>query len=154
MEKEFGIIQKIRPLFAKPNSRSVKYYIRDNFLNFWFRFIYKYSGAIEIGNLSYVKNIVQRDYQTYSGKILERYFMNKFITEGEFSAIGSYWEKGNRNEIDIIAVNDFEKRMVIAEVKRQRKKLSISELEEKAAGIIRHFEGYKIEFAGLSLDDI
>lgn len=40
---------------------------------FWFRFIYKYSGAIEIGNLSYVKNIVQRDYQTYSGKILLKY---------------------------------------------------------------------------------
>ncbi len=154
LEKEFGIIQKIRPLFSKPNSRTVKYFIRDNFLNFWFRFIYKYSGAIEIGNLSYVKNIVQRDYQTYSGKILERYFMNKFIAEGNYSAIGSYWEKGNRNEIDIIAVNDFEKRMVIAEVKRQRKKLSIPELEEKAAGIVRQFQGYTIEFTGLSLDDM
>ncbi len=154
LEKEFGIIQKIRPLFAKPNSRTVKYFIRDNFLNFWFRFIYKYSGAIEIGNLSYVKNIVQRDYQTYSGKILERYFMNKFITEGNYSAIGSYWEKGNRNEIDIIAVNELEKRMLVAEVKRQRKKLNIPELEQKAAGIIRQFQGYTIEFTGLSLDDM
>ncbi len=154
LEKEFGIIQKIRPLFAKPNSRTVKYYIRDNFLNFWFRFIYKYSGALEIGNLSYVRNIVQRDYQTYSGKILERYFMNKFIAEGNYSAMGSYWEKGNRNEIDIIAVNDLEKRMVIGEVKRQRKKLSIPVLKEKATGIVRKFEGYKTEFIGLSLDDM
>jgi len=154
LEKDFGIIQKIRPVFSKPTSRSVKYYIRDNFLNFWFRFIYKYSGAIEIGNLSYVRNIVQRDYQTYSGKILERYFINKFMVEGNYSAIGSFWEKGNRNEIDLVAVNDLEKKMVIAEVKRQRQKINISKLKEKSANIIEQFEGYQIKFTGLSLEDM
>ena len=42
LEVDFGLISRVRPIFSKPNSRSVKYQINDNFLNFWFRFIYKY----------------------------------------------------------------------------------------------------------------
>ena len=154
LEKDFGIIQKIRPVFSKPNSRSVKYFIKDNFLNFWFRFIYKYSSAIEIGNLQYVKDIVLRDYKTYSGKILERYFINKLMSEGEYSLIGTYWEKGNKNEIDIVAVNDLQKKIVIAEVKRQSENISITKLKEKASEIINRFEGYQIKFIGLSLKEM
>ena len=154
LENEFGIIRKIRPVFSKPNSRSVKYYIQDNFLNFWFRFIYKYSSAIEIGNLNYVKTIVLRDYKTFSGKVLEKYFTNKMLIEGNYSTIGSYWEKANLNEIDIIAVNDIKKQITIAEVKRQKQNINIPELKQKAAKIIQRFNDYKIEFLGLSMSDM
>ena len=99
LEVDFGIISKVRPLFAKPGSRSVKYKINDNFLNFWFRFVYKYRSAIEIGNLKYVKEIVLRDYKVYSGRILEKYFTDKMSAEGNWSAIGTWWEKNNQNEI-------------------------------------------------------
>ena len=51
-----------------------------NFLNFLFHFIYKYQSAVEIGNFEYLRTIVDRDYPTYSGKILERYFTEKFAT--------------------------------------------------------------------------
>ncbi|MBC8486320.1 MAG: ATP-binding protein [Bacteroidetes bacterium] len=154
LENEFRLISKIRPVFSKPNSRSVKYYIYDNFLNFWFRFIYKYSSAIEIGNLNYVKNIVLRDYKTYSGKVLEKYFTNKMLNTGNYSTIGSYWEKGNLNEIDIIAVNDIQKQIIIAEVKRQHENINIPELKQKAAKIIQQFNDYQIEFLGLSMADM
>ncbi|GHV07533.1 hypothetical protein FACS1894160_0270 [Bacteroidia bacterium] len=72
LENEFALIAKVRPILAKPSGRIVKYRINDNFLNFWFRFIFKYRGAVELGNYDYVKNIIERDYQTYSGVILER----------------------------------------------------------------------------------
>src|SRR5690554_5863937 len=51
LENEYGLIKKVRPILAKPNSRTVKYSIEDNFLKFWFRFIYKYRSAVEAGNL-------------------------------------------------------------------------------------------------------
>ena len=98
----------------------------DNFLNFWFRFIYKYQSAVEIGNFEYLRTIVERDYPTYSGKILERYFTEKFAAQHLYSAIGTYWEKGNQNEIDIIAVNDLEKAVLVAEVKRKKENISIA----------------------------
>ena len=101
LENEFGLITKIRPILSKPSGRNVKYRIDDNFLNFWFRFIFKYRGAIEMGNFEYVKTIIERDYQTYSGIILERYFRQKISTTENLSQIGSYWESGNKNEVEI-----------------------------------------------------
>jgi uncharacterized protein len=154
LETDFGIISKVRPILAKPNSRSVKYKISDNFLNFWFRFIYKYRGAIESGKLEYVKNIVLRDYTMYSGTILEKYFFEKMIAEEDFSAIGTYWEKANLNEIDIVAVNDYEKRLIIVEVKRQADKINRKELEQKASTLVRKLENFQVEYRGLSMEDM
>ncbi len=55
LENEYTIIKKVKPMFAKEGSRTVKYEIIDNFFNFWFRFIYKYKSAIEIENYYYFK---------------------------------------------------------------------------------------------------
>lgn len=154
LESEFNLISKVKPLFAKPNSRSVKYYINDNFLNFWFRFIYKYRSVVEIGNLNYLKEIVNRDYPTYSGRILEKYFIEKMMEEGNFSAIGTYWEKSNQNEIDIVAINDLEKSIIFAEVKRKKENISIAGLKDKARNLEAQFKDYHAEFVGLSIEDM
>jgi len=71
--------------------------------------IYKYRSALEAGNLDYLNEIIARDYNTYSGKILEKYFIEKLKMEKKYNTIGTYWERGNENEIDIVAVNDIEK---------------------------------------------
>jgi len=75
LENEYNIIKKIKPIFAKEGSRSVKYEIIDNFLAFWFRFIFKYKSAIEIENFDFVKKILKRDFNTFAGKFLEKYFI-------------------------------------------------------------------------------
>lgn len=154
LEVDFGLISKVKPMFAKPGSRSVKYTINDNFLNFWFRFIYKYRSAIEIGNLAYVKEIVRRDYKVYSGRVLENYFTDKMLAEESWSAIGTWWGKGNLNEIDIIALNETEKRLVIADVKRKAENINIRELKQKAETLAMHFKDYSIEYKGLSMDNM
>ena len=154
MENDFNLIQKVRPMFSKPGGRSIKYAIVDNFLIFWFRFIYKYQSAVEIGNFEYLRTIVERDYPTYSGKILERYFTEKFATQHLYSAIGTYWEKGNQNEIDITAVNDFEKTVLVAEVKRKKENISIPILQEKGKNLQSQLKGYSFEYLGLSIDDM
>ncbi len=109
LENEYNIIKKIKPLFAKQGSRVVKYVIENNFLNFWFRFVYKYRSAIEIGNYDYVKDVVIRDFDTYSGHFLEKYFIEKLSLSKKYSIIGNYCEKGNKNEIDIIDLNQVKK---------------------------------------------
>ena len=154
LENEYSIIKKIKPIFAKDGSRTVKYEIIDNFFNFWFRFIYKNKSAIEIENYDYVKNIVNRDFSTYSGRLLERYFIEKLKFSNQFSNIGTYWEKGNQNEIDIVAVNDFEKTMLIAEVKINLKKIDLKLLEKKATKLISKYKQYNIKYIGYSLEDL
>ena len=154
LEKEYDIIKRNRPFGAKEGSRFNKYKIEDCFLSFWFRFIYKYRSAIEIGNLDYVRNIVERDYETYSGIILEKYFRAKMIESKEFSDIQSYWNSKGENEIDIVAVNDLEKRLVFCEIKRNRHRIRLSELEEKSKCILSKYTEYTVEFKGLSIDDM
>ena len=154
LENEYTIIKKVKPIFAKPGSRSVKYEIIDNFFNFWFRFIYKYRSTIEIENYPYVKKIVLRDYPTYSGRFLEKFFIEKLKLSHEFSTIGTYWETKNLNEIDIIAVNDESKKMLIAEVKRNCEKINLNQLKSKATKLLDKHPEYTAQFIGYSLQDI
>ena len=154
LENDFNLIQKVRPIFSKSGGRNVKYAIVDNFLNFWFRFIYKYQSAVEIGNFNYLRTIIDRDYPTYSGRILERYFTGKLTEFQQYSAIGNYWEKGNQNEIDIVAVNDLEKTVLFAEVKRKAENISLSLLRQKSKSLQNQLSGYVAEFKGFSMEDI
>lgn len=154
LENEFSLITKVRPIFSKPGSRSVKYRINDNFLNFWFRFIYKYRSTVEIGNLDYLKEIIKRDYSTYSGAILEKYFIEKMVEEGIYSNIGTYWEKGNINEIDIVAINDIEKSAIIAKVKRKKENINLESVKSKAKNLLTGLPNYHVEFLDLSIEDM
>lgn len=154
LENEYTIIKKVKPIFAKEGSRTLKYEIIDNFFNFWFRFIYKYRSAIEIENYAYVKKIVLRDYATYSGRFLEKYFVEQLKLSYDYNDIGSYWERGNQNEIDIVAVNDEKQTMLIAEIKRNPKKINLKGLEVKASKLMAKYKKYEYEFRGYSLEDV
>ena len=154
LEKEYSIIKKVRPIFSKEGGRVLKYEIIDNFFSFWFRFIYKYKSALEIENYEYVKSIVERDFTTYSGRFLEKYFIEKLKLTYQFSEIGSYWERGNKNEIDIVAINELEKKMLISEVKINPDKISLIKLEEKVTKLLQKFPHYKVTLKALSLKDM
>ncbi len=154
LENEYNIIQRVRPFMAKEGSRNNKYKIVDNFLQFWFRFIYKYRSAVEIGNLEYVLQIVERDYETYSGYILEKYFRTKLAESKLYSDVQGYWDRKGENEIDIIAVNDLEKQLLIGEVKRNKERINLHILENKATEIAKKYGDYHIEYRAFSLEDM
>lgn len=154
LEHDFNLIKRIKPIFAKPNTKTQKYEITDNFLKFWFRFIYKYQSAIEIENFDYVKDIIKSDFDTYSGNMLENYLIEKLKASKQFNKIGRYWERGNLNEIDIVAVNERKKFALIAEVKLAKKRIQINVLKEKAQALSKHLTGYQIHYEGFSLDDL
>jgi len=153
LEGEYALIDRHKPIDAKPGSRLQKYYIRDNFLNFWFRFIYRNLSAVETGNFAYIREIVERDYATWSGRILESFFHELYAASGNYNRIGSYWERGNKNEIDLVAVNDIKKVIVIAEIKVNKSRINLVELEKKAKNLVTDYQGYKFDFRALSVDD-
>lgn len=153
LEGEYALIDRHKPINVKPGGRLQKYYIRDNFLNFWFRFVYRNLSAVETGNFVYIREIVERDYSTWSGRILEKFFHELFAESGGYNRIGSYWERGNRNEIDLVAVNDLRKEIVIAEIKANKDRISLDELKRKAANLVMDFQGYSIEYRALSIED-
>lgn len=154
LEHDYNIIRSIKPFNAKPNSKVQKYEIIDNFLSFWFRFIYKYQSLIEAENYDRLKEIVLRDFDTFSGKFLEKLFIELLKEEKKYTKIGSYWERNNQNEIDIVAVDDLNKEVLIVEVKLNSDRLSESVLREKAKNIIKQYEEYTIVYKLWSLDNL
>ena len=76
------------------------------------------------------------------------------IDSKEYSDIQGYWNNKGEDEIDIVAVNDFEKYLLFCEVKRNPKKISLALLENKAKELIKKFPKYNVEFRGLSLNDM
>ncbi len=154
LENEYTLIKKIKPILAKEGGRVVKYEIIDNYFSFWFRFIYKYKSAIEIENYEYVKEIVKRDFSVFSGKFLEKYFVELLKIKGEYSQIGTYWEKGNQNEIDIVALNETQKQLTFIEVKLSKRKIDLELLKQKSLKLVDKFGGYESEYRGFSLEDM
>lgn len=153
---DYNIIVRLRPLLAKEGSQTVRYEIQDNFLRFWFNYFDRHRSLIEIKNFDGLKTIIKNDYSTYSGKILETYFKQKFAESMKYRAIGSWWEpKGAQNEIDIVAL-DLEKNKAIAvEVKRNKKNFK----EELFLAKVEHLKNkvlpnYTIETLCLSLEDM
>ena len=110
MEHDYRLISRFTPVFSE-SSKHMRYVMDDNFLHFWFRFMYKYSHIIEIGALNQLKMIIDRDNETYSGMMLERYFRTKARESKKFTQIGGYWNRKGDLEIDFIAINEIEKKM-------------------------------------------
>nr|CAA6803182.1 MAG: archaeal ATPase, fused to C-terminal DUF234 domain [uncultured Thiotrichaceae bacterium] len=154
LENEFDIIQRTQPVLSTPKSRQIKYRIQDAFLSFWFRFIYRHRSTVEIGNYEFLQQIVERDFATYTGEWLERLFQEKLASSGQYNIIGNYWESGNKNEIDIVAINELERTALIAEVKRNSKNIRLSKLKAKATKLEQQLKDYKIEYRGFSLSDL
>jgi AAA+ ATPase superfamily predicted ATPase len=154
LERDYAVIEKYKPINAKPNSKSQKYRITDNFLAFWFRFIYRNRSAVETGNFEYIRDVIRRDYSTYAGRVLEQFFQALFAETGKFNKIGSYWEKDHQNEIDLVAMNDMKKELVIAEVKMNKDRIDLAALKAKSKALIASYPKYKVEWQALGFEDI
>jgi AAA+ ATPase superfamily predicted ATPase len=154
LEKEYSLISRSKPFFSKPESRNIHWKIGDNYLRFYFRFIYANQSLIETEKNDLLLEFILADYETYSGYILEQYFRERISEEERVSITGSYWDRKGENEIDIIALNDFEKTALIAEVKRNPKKIDMVSLAVKAEKIMNSMENYRIEYKGFSLKDM
>ncbi len=157
LEKEYEVIAKKQPIFEKSSTKNVHYTIEDNFFTFWFRFIYKYNYMLEIENYDALRIIINRDYETFSGLMLERYFKQMLMEKKEFTRIGSWWDRKGENEIDIVAENELNNEATFIEVKRKADNFSPNALKEKVASFTRatgRFEHYAVTQKGLSMTDM
>lgn len=151
---DYTFISKNTPILSKPGARNIKWQIDDPFLRFWFRFVYPYQGLIESNRTELLVQYVSDNYAQFTGRTLERLFHDRMWQSGQYTRIGNWWDKKGEQEIDMVALNEFDKTCVIAEIKRNPKKLSLSNLETKAATLSSEIKEYSIKYQLLSLEDI
>ena len=137
LEDDYELISKQLPIYQQAGNKNVSYRLKDNFLTFWFRFIYKFGYMLEIGAYKRLRDYIFRDYETFSGLMLERYFREKLVESEEFTRIGGWWDRKGGNEIDIIAADDFNESLEFIEVKRNPERYKSKVLDEKVVNFFR-----------------
>lgn len=156
LEEDYHLVSKHVPFGAK-TMRQVKYQIDDPFYRFWFRFIFKYDYMVQMKSFELLKKIIARDYPTFSGVALERYFQKKFAESGDWTRIGNWWDRKGENELDLVAEDELSGRFVVAEVKRDKSRIDLANVREKFGHFARAVglkKGIAPEFKTLSMDDM
>ncbi len=155
LEKNYNMISRLKPLLSKPNSKVSAYEISDRFLRFWFRFICPYQSLIERKQLGLVRSNIANNYERFSGRTLEQYFQAKAFESGLYTQVGNWWDRKGENEIDLIALNEFNHTAVAAEIKRNSEKINLHALEAKVETLRKsNFGKYSFSLQALSLEDM
>ncbi|MBR5720602.1 MAG: ATP-binding protein [Bacteroidales bacterium] len=157
LENYYGLIEKKLPIFAKENAKKVRYALNDRFLDFWFRFFYKYQNYVANNALGQLARIIERDFDTYSGFALERYFEQKFREKGYYTRIGKFWDRKGTNEIDLIAVNEIDGIAEVYEIKRDTRRYDEKALKDKIEVLLQNspqLHGMNLQWGVLSLEDL
>jgi len=134
---ETGFIVRELPIMEGLSSKRGRYFVADNYLAFYFRFIYPNLSAIEEGVFS-VEDI-REDYNRYLGWVFEK-VARQFLIELDkadelpfrFTKIGRWWRKGE--EIDFVALNERQRKALFVEVKWKSLK------GREARGILKDLE--------------
>lgn len=149
---EVGMIKREVPITENVRSRLGRYYISDNFLKFWFRYIYPNVSSIEEGIFDI--DIIKGDYNRYLGHIFEDVSKQFLIKERDkifkFSKIGKWWHK--EREIDIVSLDESTEEIMFIECKwqdlsaKQVDKI-LAELKEKSKFVRWNDDTRKEQFA-------
>jgi len=156
LENYYKVIDRSLPIFAKQNSKKVRYALSDSFLTFWFRFFYKYQALVENKALGALGEIIRRDYSSVSGFTMERYFMKKFQEQGRY-IVGKWWDRTGSNEIDLVVVDPIAKEAWIYELKKQGSRYKEGELRGKTEVMLSQtpeLRNMAVHIGSLSLDDM
>ena len=152
---DYSFINKHVPLLSKLGARNTRWSMDDSYLRFWFRFIYPYQGLIEAGQTYLLRKYVLDNYELFSGRTLELWFQTQAMESGRFTRVGNWWDRRGEQELDLVAVNEFDHTGLIAEVKRNARKISLSVLENKVASLPqKEFARYHFQLQALSLEDV
>lgn len=116
-------------------SKKVIYRITDNFVAFWFKYVYPHRLYIETGqskeiaalaldkiveeHVSYVYEMIAREY------VIRNWYK---LTGHRYGKIGKWWDK--HEEIDIAAIDEVENRILLGECKYKESTVGLKEYKD------------------------
>lgn len=159
---DLGFIEKRTPITEKNPEKSRKglYFIADNFLRFWFCYVYPYKGELELDNMQIVLDEIHKDfkekfvafaYEDICKDIFAKLCSNNAISFVP-SRIGSYWlnDYDGDTEIDVMSVDHQNKQVFAGECKYHTKPVdapiyfTLKEKVDNASEIRKSFPKYNV----------
>ena len=157
LNERYELIARTKPIFARKGGKNSAYHIEDCFFRFWFRFMFKYQSLISLGRWQQLREIVRREFSTFSGYALERYFYWKIAYESSCTAIGPWWDRKGENEIDLVCEDELTGTIDFYEVKVDRARFDKDAFSRKIEAFLeKHPEKRSLRKSArcLSLDDM
>ena len=157
--QDLNYIERVIPFGANSlKGKTSRYIITENFLAFWYRYVFSVRGEIERGYGEIYAEVTLNDLPNFIGPIFEeisRQYLRRMNMKKELPFVaktfGRWWgkdKKGNVQEVDVVVDSILDKKMIIGECKwRESFKLSKTiDLLSKRAEIFDKYTTYKFLF--------
>lgn len=157
LERDYALVSKKIPLLEKETTKNCHYQIDDCFFRFWFRFVFKYRGLLELERYDQLRQIAARDFDVFSGYALERFFYWKFAEDATYTKMGAWWNRKGEEEIDLVCEDELNGTIDFFEIKRDVRRFDRDRLQQKIEAFYeKHPEkkSMKSVARGLSLTDM
>jgi len=150
--KRMQLIERRVPITEKNPERSTKalYLLADNFLRFWFRYVFPNRSIIELGRgRQLLERFVKPDLDIFMGPIFEQICHQELNKNGkkligwEPLKIGRYWDR--QIEIDIVVEDTLSQRVAFVECK-WGKRVNVNKVLNglrKKSDLITSYAGWK-----------
>lgn len=162
LSERYRMIERRLPILAQPRARSGRYYIRDNFLRAWLSALQRPVSASAFRPLDTLVAQADERLAEIEGHALEDLAGQLYEERsrrglGDFaltSRIQGYWDRSDV-EIDLVALNDEERRIRFGTCKRNPARLagSIADLKRCAGRFLEaqgRFDSWRIEFVAIA----
>jgi len=162
LSERYRMIERRLPVFAPMRARSGRYYIRDNFLRAWLSALQRPVSAVAFRPVRELVVSADKRLADVEGYALEDlagqlYEERSRLGIGDFplsERIRGYWDRADV-EIDIVAVNQDEKRIRFGTCKRNAEKLLDSIPALKASAVrfqstLPRFNRWREEFVAIA----
>jgi uncharacterized protein len=157
LSERYRMVERRLPVFARPDARRGRYHLRDNFLRSWLAALHSPVSAINFRPEAGLVDQADERLAQVEGHGLERLAAQLYEERsrrgiGDFALtqrIDGYWDRSD-TEIDLVAVNDEDRIVRFATIKRNADRL-LNDVEllvghiDRFLGIHRRFGGWRVE---------
>lgn len=160
---DLDLLEREVPVTEKNPDKSKKgqYQIRDNFLRFWFRFIYPNLSYLEISHSDVVLNLLSKNFvDGHVSYVYEQICQEKLWTlsakgllPGLLERVGRWWD--NSHEIDVVGLSEKDDLLVVGECKFWKGPVGsniLYQLEQKTTFVEWHKDSRKIIYVIFSVN--
>lgn len=160
--ERFGLIERKLPVFARPEAKRSRYYVKDNFLRSWLAALANPVSAIAFRPLDELIDEADQRLADVEGASLEK-LAGQLYEERSRKQIGDFpithrvqgfWDKAD-TEIDLVAVNETTQTIRFGSCKRSPKRL-LSDVNnfkhhvERFLRILPKYQDWTRQYVGIS----